>query len=201
MGGMTGQMGSVVNKMNEKNPFMVIAGVFTVILVVFYLFPLQFQIKTLQTVNPKIEELTNDVTETKNNILRVNQYKKEVANLESKYENLQRRIKQKEDIPFLLENISRIADKHGVRIEQIMPQTAIDEPLLENDEGKYFSIPIIIEAQSGFHNFGMFLNQLEREGVFLRLTDYSIQTGIDDPHLCLINLSIELVVFEDGGKG
>ncbi|HOY09366.1 MAG TPA: type 4a pilus biogenesis protein PilO, partial [Candidatus Omnitrophota bacterium] len=115
------QMGSVVNKINEKSPFFLMAGIFVVILGVFYLFPLQFQLKTLQAINPKLEELNRDVAETRNNILRVNQYKKELARLEDKYQNLQRRIKRKEDVPFLLENISRIADKHSVKVEQILP--------------------------------------------------------------------------------
>ena len=194
------QMGSMVNKINEKSPFFLLAGIFAVILVVFYLFPLQFQLKTLQAINPKIEELNREVTETKNNILRVNQYKKELSRVEGKYENLQRRIKRKEDIPLLLENISRIADRYGVRIEQILPQTAMNDPILENNEGKYFSIPIVIEAQSGYHQFGQFLNELEREGVFLRLPNFSLQTGIADSQMVSINLAIELVVFEGGQK-
>jgi len=118
MSNIKNQMGSAVNKINEKNPSFLLAGIFTVILVVFYLFPLQFQLKTLQAINPKLEELNRETTETRNNILRVTQYKKELSRLEEKYQNLQRRIKRKEDIPFLLENISRIADKHGVKIEQ-----------------------------------------------------------------------------------
>ena len=200
MGDVKDQMGSMVNKINEKNPFFLLSGIFTVILVVFYLFPLQFQLKTLQAINPKIEELTREVTETKNNILRVNQYKKELSRLEDKYQNLQRRIKRKEDIPFLLENISRIADKHGVKIEQILPQTAMNDPILESNEGKYFSIPIVVEAQSGYHQFAQFLNELEREGVFLRLPNFSIQTGIEDSQTVSVNLAIELVVFEGGQK-
>jgi Tfp pilus assembly protein PilO len=194
------QMGSVVNKINEKSPFFLMAGIFVVILGVFYLFPLQFQLKTLQAINPKLEELNRDVAETRNNILRVNQYKKELARLEDKYQNLQRRIKRKEDVPFLLENISRIADKHGVKVEQILPQTAMNDPVLESNEGKYFSIPIVIEAQSGYHQFGRFLNELEREGVFWRLPNFSIQTGVEDKQTASINLAIEMVVFEGGQK-
>ncbi|HQO57101.1 MAG TPA: type 4a pilus biogenesis protein PilO [Candidatus Omnitrophota bacterium] len=200
MSNIKNQMGSAVNKINEKNPSFLLAGIFTVILVVFYLFPLQFQLKTLQAINPKLEELNRETTETRNNILRVTQYKKELSRLEEKYQNLQRRIKRKEDIPFLLENISRIADKHGVKIEQILPQTAINDPVLENNEGKYFSIPIVIEAESGYHPFGRFLNEMERDGIFLRLPNFSIETGREDQQTASINLAIELVVFEGGQK-
>ncbi|MFA5260351.1 MAG: type 4a pilus biogenesis protein PilO [Candidatus Omnitrophota bacterium] len=200
MNDVKGQMGSMVNRINEKNPSFLLAGIFTVILVVFYLFPLQFQLKTLQAINPKIAELNREVAETKNNILRVSQYKKELSLLEDKYQNLQRRIKRKEDVPLLLENISRIADKCGVKIEQILPQTAMNDPVLENNEGKYFSIPIVIEAQSGYHQFGQFLNKMERDGIFWRLPNFSIQTGVEDSQTASMNLAIELVVFEGGQK-
>ena len=40
-------------------------------------------------------------------------------------------IKSKEEIPLIMENISRIANKNDVRIEQVMPDTGNEEEILD----------------------------------------------------------------------
>ena len=185
-----------IAQINEKNPYYLVVAIFIVILIIFYLFPLQFQLKTLQSLNPRLESLSREVETTRSNIQRVHQYERELTRLQQQYEKLRKRIKSKADVPFLLENISRIAGQHGVKIEQIMPQTAIDEPVLEDDTGKYFSVPIVMEAQSGYHGFGKFLNALERKGVFLRLPSFSVVGQDANPRMAKVFLTMELVIYE-----
>jgi type IV pilus assembly protein PilO len=190
----------LINKVNEKNPYYLLIALLFCILIVFYLFPIQFQFAALQAISPKITQMRQDLETTQNNIQRKKQYQDELQRHTNRLEDLRRRIKRKEEIPLLLENISRIAGQHGVSVVQLMPQTTLDEPILENKDGRYFSIPIVIEAQSGFHQFGAFINELEREGVFLRLPRFSIAAGSANSRQQDIEMTMEVVIFEQVKK-
>ena len=187
-----------VGKINEKSPYYLLGGILLVILIVFFFFPLQFQLASLQQLSPRIKTLTREVETTRNNILRTPQYQKELDRMRGRYEKLQMRIKKKHEIPLLLEKISRLASRNEVRIvEQDLPQMSLNQPILDKPEGQYFSIPIILELRCGYHEFGRFLNDLEREGVFLRLPQMTIEGDPSDPRVSRISLTLEVIIFEE----
>lgn len=191
-----GQLSQVIAKINEKNPYYLIIGLLFVILILDYMLVMQFQLRTLSSLNPKIKTLAEEVTTTRNNIRRLSQYKEEIARLGGELERINQRIRRREEIPHILENISVLANKNGVKIEQIMPDTQLDEPILKNNEGQYFPVPIIIEAKSGYHNFGRFLNQMEEEGVLMNVSEFTIAANAQDMRWHSIKLTINTIVFD-----
>ena len=168
------QIQGVSSSVVEKNPYLVLIGFILGILLLDYFFIFQFQLKTLMSINPKIENLSEDLKTTKNNIERLPQYQKEIESLKRRLEYVQSKIKSGEEVPLILENISRMANKHGVKIVQIMQDKASERSLGKTKDGEYFSVPIIVEASSGYHNFGQFLNQLEAEGLFIEIPQFTI---------------------------
>jgi len=163
-----------VNAINAKNPFLLIGIVLLVVFILDYLFVMQFQLGTLRSLSPKIKELSEEVKTTKKNIELLPQFRKELTRLSGELGDINRKIRTRQDIPAILEDISRLANKNGVKIQQIMPNTSVEKSLLQNEDGQYFSIPIIMEARSGYHQFGKFLNQLENEDVLLQTRDFTI---------------------------
>lgn len=190
------QFNKLITKINEKNPYYLLIGVLFLILIVDYLVIMQFQLRTLGSLNPKIKTLSEELSGTKNNIQRLSQYEDEIKKLNRQLGRFIRRVKGKEEIPQALENISVIANKNGVKIEQIMPDTSTNEPVLQNSEGQYFIIPVIIEAKAGYHNFGRFLNQMEEEGVFLNVADFTLAANLKEGRLHTIKLTVDTIVLE-----
>ena len=190
------QILGLITKINEKNPYYLVVGLIVVILIVDYFCVMQFQLNTVGSLGSRIATLSQELETTETNIQRMSQYQIEVERLREKLERMSGKIRTREEVPLLLENISRIANKHAVQIEQIMPDKTEGEPILQNSDGEYFSIPVSIEARAGYHDFGRFLNELERDGDFFRVPEFVIAASSDDPMRHAIKLMINAIVFE-----
>ncbi|MCK5215093.1 MAG: type 4a pilus biogenesis protein PilO [Candidatus Omnitrophica bacterium] len=185
-----------ITKIYENNPFLLIGGVILVVLLVDYFLVMQFQLRILGTLNPKISERSQELKTTQNNVERMPQYKKEAGRIESELARASRRIKTKEEIPLVLKDISRIANIHSVRIEEVFQDTSLDNPILENSEGKYYILPVEIQARSSYHDFGRFLNQLENEGAIMNIPEFKIAASSGETAKHSIRLVINTVVLE-----
>jgi Tfp pilus assembly protein PilO len=189
-----------LTKMNEKNPYSAVLGVVAVLLLIDFLAVMRFQIKMLiggpDSLGAKISSLSQEIKTAKTEIARMPQYQAELKQLSEKLKKINRNVKTKEEIPVIMENLSRVANANGVRIEQIMPNTAVTEPVLKNNDGQYFSIPIMIEAKSAYHDFGRFLNQLEREEGLLSMPSFAIAANPVDPLTHQVKLTINAIIFE-----
>ncbi len=190
------QFSQVFTRINEKNPYLFLIGLLVTILVLDYFCIMQFQIKVLSSLNSKTHSLAQDLKTNKDNIARLDQYRKELNKLNEQLEKIGHKMKSKDEIPLILENITRMADENGLKIDQIMPGTMALESLLKNNEGQYFLIPVVMEAQGGYHDFGRFLNQLEKEEVLFTIPYFTISANNNDPFQHLIKLTINAIIFE-----
>jgi len=190
------KISELISKANEKNPYYVICGFLVLLLLVDYFCVLQFQIGALNSLSPQIATLSNDIHTANTNIQKSPQYRTDLKFLKEKLNKVNLKIRSKEEVPLILENISRIANKNGLKIEKIIPQTAEADPILKNEDGQYFSVPIDIEAKSSYHDFARFINQLETEEIFLMIPEISILKNNDDMMHHSIVLLINAIVFE-----
>lgn len=190
------QLAKVINKVNEKNPYYLLLLTLSGLLIILYFFPIQFQVAALQSLGPKVKDLGQEVENSRNNIARMPQYQQELRQLKVKLNYVGKKVKAKEELPNLLETISRIAGKNSVKLEQVMPQAAAQQPVLENSDGKYFAVPIMVEAKSGYHEFGRFLNQLEQEGVFTELSEFTVVEDPGDVNRHTIRMGFKSILLE-----
>jgi Tfp pilus assembly protein PilO len=110
------------------------------------------------------------------------------------------KIRTREEIPLIIDTVSRLAKMHGIRVEEILPNASVSEPILKDNEGQYFSVPLLIKARAGYHNFGKFINQIEREENFFTLGDFSIETNPMDATHPSIKMNLNAIVFEAKGN-
>lgn len=199
-GGIQDQITDLITKVNEKNPSIVIFVAVGMILAVYYVVFLQGKLKELTELSTTISNSQQALDVTKNDIQRYPQYQDEVKNLQGKITALSRKIKSKEEIPGALQNLSQLASKNGVKIEQLMPDTDRGKVLLKNKEGKYVAIPVIIGAKSSYHNFGRFINALEQQGIFSSVADFGLVTNPEDSNQHLLKLVLHIAIFEVADK-
>lgn len=186
-----------VGQINEKNPYALLFIVIIVVLLLDYFFVMRMQIKVINSLTPRITDSSNELERTRKNIARLPQFKTEMKELDDKVGLINTKIHSKNDLPFVLEKISLMANHNGVKIEEIAPDRGDEVSLLKNDQGEYFAIPIILQIQSGYHQFGAFLSQLEREEIFMQIPEFTISDDGGDPREHRIMLRLNAVMFEE----
>lgn len=191
------QLTGIIQKINAKNPYYtIIAGIVVVLVIDFFLL-MQFQLSNLRSLNPKLATLSQDLKLARTNIKQMASFQNEIRQLTVKNQEMNSKIKSKEEIPLVLESISRLASKYGVVIDQIIPNTNSEEVVMKNNDGQYLAIPVKVEAYSGYHNFGRFLNQLENEEKFFTISDFSIIGNTQDAVHHSISLTLRILIFEE----
>lgn len=185
-----------VGALEEKKRYYVLAGILLIIFLLDYFLIMQPQLKTLMTLNPKITILAKDFKKAKEDIPRFHQYQQEVVKLREKKIAIGTKILAKEEIALVLENISRIANRQGVRINQIMPLKDSQQLVLTNEDGRYDTLPILIDAKGGYHDFGRFFNQIEQDPIFMSITDFDMTANTSDPAHHTVRMTITAYVLE-----
>ncbi len=93
-----------------------------------------------------------------------------------------------DELPALLENLSKLAQDSGVKIISLKP---IENVSKADKERRYHSIPIAINASSGTHELGRLLSKLESGPTFFRVTDIKIAAESADIKRHSIQLDLE----------
>jgi len=189
---------SKLTALDEKNRYYVLGGILLFIFLLDYFLIMQPQLKTMMALNPKITILAKDFKRVKGDIPRYNQYQEEVLKLREKKMVSGTKILLKEEISMILENISRIANRVGVRINQIMPIKDSQQLALTNEDGNYYTLPILVDAKGGYHDIGRFFNQVENDPIFMSITDFDITANTSDPTHHSTRITIKAYVL---GKG
>ena len=70
--------------------------------------------------------------------------------------------------------------------------------LVDDNKRSYYALPILVQARSGYHDLGRFLNQLEKSNLFLYVTSFSIIAG-EDARAHALKMNLQAIVFEEKG--
>lgn len=190
----------IIAKINDKNPYYLIIGVLVFFLLMDYFLFMRFQLGVLRTLGPKRSEIADGFRQFETNRSRVDKYKKDVVLLDKKLAVLEGRIRTVEQIPAILEELSRAANRNKIFVEQILPDTNLGDPVLKNADGQYYLMSVVIEAKSGYHNFGRFLNELEETRALMKISQVNISSNVGNPRQHQIKLEVQAVIFEPAGK-
>ncbi|OGW96519.1 MAG: hypothetical protein A2Z81_00710 [Omnitrophica WOR_2 bacterium GWA2_45_18] len=187
---------SIIGKVDEKKRFYLFIGVLVFVFLLDYLILMRPQLSTLMKINPEINILSQDIKQTQDDLLKISFYKSEVDRLRKNIKEVNQMIRSKDEVPLILERISRLANQNSIKIDQIMPNTQGQEILLDNKEQKYFKLPVLVEARGGFHNLGRFLNTIENDKMIVTIVDFDI-TKLNETNTLAVRLTLEAVIFEE----
>ncbi|MCR4336281.1 MAG: type 4a pilus biogenesis protein PilO [Candidatus Omnitrophica bacterium] len=193
------QLKTIFAKINEANPFYLVGGVVFIILAFDFLAVMQFQIRELASIGAQNKELISNVMKTKADIENIPQYQKEIESFKVQLEGTQQKIRSREALSVVLEEVSRAASQDQVGIGKIVPDPSEEKSILKTSDGEYFSIPIAIEAKSGYHQFGHFLNRIERESPFLKIVEFEISATPEVSQKHDMDLTLHAIFFDTMG--
>lgn len=194
------QLTNVSEKISEflknagnRTKYMIFGGILLFIFLLDYFLIMSPQLSTLVKVSTKISTLAADIERTKNDMIRLPQYKTDIEKLKNELALLEQSIQPKEAVPIILERISQQAIADGVKVDQITPGQN-QEMLLEKDGKQYFSLLISMEARCGYHNFGRFINHLENDSIVF-WPDNILMTNVGEQRTNLVKLTLQTIIY------
>ena len=187
---------SSLPQITDKNRNYVLGAILLAVFLIYYFVVMQPQLSTLRVLNPEIALLKQDLQKAREDLQKMNLYQSQVAQLQDKVKILGDRVKLKEEVHIIMEMISLMANENRVRIEQMVPAFDGQQSLLKTKEGNYFSLPIVIDARAGYHDFGRFLNNVENDSISLNVDKFSIVANPQDTMRHVIRLTLRATIME-----
>ena len=180
-----------IRKFVEDNIYCVL-GVFLLIMFLLdYVLITKRQMDALNTLNPQLTLLRQEIAETENNIHKSDDYQAQIARLKEQLQKTGYKIPSKEEV---LDGISRIAHQNKIKIDQMIPGKGMPEVLQKDAEEQYYAFPISVEAQGGYHDIGRFIDQLEKDHVYKTISALTIESNHKDPEHHTVRLMIKTIL-------
>lgn len=188
------------NKLDIKARYGVF-GVLLALLVLLDVFVVMgFQRGALDSLSLGNQTLKTDIERLKNDLLRIDQMKTSLLQSRTQLEAMNMKIRGVTEVSPVLEDVSRMAQTAGVKIEQLTPQAELGQPLITTSSIKYYALPIVVQASSGYHMFGRFMSELESAKLFFNLSHFSIQTQENDRQQRSISAVFKVVLSDTESK-
>ncbi len=191
---------SFMPRMNKKASYSILAVAVAMMVLADYFLIMRLQLKALKTLGSQAVMLKKNIKETENNIQRFSVFENEVDQLKENFEKAKKRAIFPEQVPVVLENISRMAREESVQIDQLMPVKESQAQILKTEETVYFVLPVLIRGQGGYHAVGRFFNGMERETIFMDIKDFEIIQNPMNPRMHTLRGLVNVLIKENMTK-
>jgi len=161
-------------KKNPRKALILMALAAILIIVIYFSFILKPQVSGVAGAMIDVSKISRKLNSARKEILEIPGFKRDISAHKEKVDSYERMLPAEQEIPTLLENLSNMAKSSGVKIEGITP-------IARKEEGKrpsevYQEIPILITAESGYHELGQLLSKLESAERFMKVADIEMKS-------------------------
>ena len=184
------------NSLNDQMRYAILGGVVFLILLLDGLLLVWPQISSISDNNDQIKQISDDTQQVlvdKRGAKGVNKSLQEERNQLS---SLNIKVRPMQEVPAILSTISSIAKEYDVKIDQLIPEYSLLETLNTVEDSKYYALPVLIKARSGYHHFGHFLNKVENGDLFFVMKEFIIQNDEKNPNVHSYSLTIKIILKE-----
>ncbi|MBI3314965.1 MAG: type 4a pilus biogenesis protein PilO [Candidatus Omnitrophica bacterium] len=189
-----------INRADIKVRYGIFAGILLAAFALDYFLLMGPQIRSLKGLAEAAKTASADIQRVSHDLQRIQQIKDGLNSSRAELEAMSLKIRSPQEVPLILEEISRTANQFNVKIDQLKPMPESQETLISTPEGKYYALPIVIKAVCGYHMFGHFLNTLESGHLFFILRDWHMEAGPQDVKGLLVQATLKVILTEKPGK-
>jgi len=189
-----------INRADIKVRYGILGGILLAAFALDYFLLMGPQIRSLKRLGEAAKTASADVQRVSNDLQRIQQIKDGLNSSRAELEAMSLKVRSLQEVPVILEEISRTANQFNVKIDQIKPLPESQEVLINTPEEKYYALPIVIQARSGYHMFGHFLNTLESGHLFFTLRDWHMQAGPEAAKGLLVQATLKVILTDRPGK-
>lgn len=187
---------SKIKKLDPKYRYYIFGGALIFVYLLNYLLILGPLLGSLTKMGTKISELQQSMQSVKSDMNRIDQNRAQLEKIRTQINDVKIKIRSNQEVPLILEDISKSANDYGVKIDQLMPHKDQMEVLVKNDKMKYYALPIMIQVRSSYHDLGRFLAQLEADQIFYNISGFSIVTNPKSATFHTVQLTFKSVISE-----
>lgn len=141
----------------------------------------------------------SDLERVRDAVSKTGLYEKTITSYGEKIDRYEKMLPAEKEIPALLEDLSAMARDSNIKILGITPVVAAPE---KNNRpraaGIYQEIPILINAKSGYHELGDFINNLENARRFMKVIDIGIRANKGTPEKHDVELIVMTYILPKG---
>src|SRR5918992_2547670 len=131
----------------------------------FYVSEVQADIDMRQS---RLTSLRGDIAKGVATAKQLPQFQAQVAELESRLENLRQVIPEEKDVADILRRIQGLATKSNLKIQRFQPGKVVQQKM-------YAEIPYKLQADGTFHNLGAFFDQISKFPRIINVSEISIR--------------------------
>ncbi|MDE1919893.1 MAG: type 4a pilus biogenesis protein PilO [Candidatus Omnitrophica bacterium] len=182
------------NKQSEQTRYgaLIVAVILIVLLdAVFVAMP---QLGAIGNTNSQIKDTSENIRQVLSDYARIGLLKKDLAATRGRFTALSDKVRTTMDVSAILGTISNVANEYGVAIDQLDPEWDGKKALAKAAGAQYYTLPVLVKARCGYHNFGRFLSRLENDNLFFIIKDFIIQNEGSDPRVHEFSLTIDLIL-------
>ncbi len=184
------------NSLDEKLRYAAFGFLLLIVFLLDFALIMNFQLRFIQNSNAEIKTLSADIGRVVADKQRIAQMRKGLESSRAQLQAMNIKVRSVQEVPAILEDISRLANEVGLKIYQLTPQRDTQETLITSPEGNYYALPIMIQARGGYHIFGRFLNRLENANLFFSVRDLRIEAQEKDHNNQLISIAIKVILID-----
>lgn len=178
---------------NKKIYLLMLASL--VIIYLDFTFLINLQLRAIKNLTPKITKLKADIDAISKNIGGMENLKNSQIQARQKLLAKTKKIIPEEDIAWILQYVSELADKNNVKITQMKP---VKEPQAKQEKvplkSKLSPLLIILDLSCDYHALGRFINSLENAQTFFAVQDARIASEQDNYLKQKVNLTLRTYV-------
>jgi len=158
-------------------------------LLVFFLFisPKMKQIKTLEA---KIDKQSNEIAASQAKAAKLDMLKMENERLVNRINELKEQLPEEKEISSLLKQVSDMGIAAGLEIKSWKPAQKTTHP-----SGIVYEIPVAVEVNGTYHNFGSFLSSLTRLNRIVNISDMKIGSPKKERNQTMLAVTFKAATF------
>ncbi len=185
-----------LNRLDIKMRYAIFAVVVLLIGSIDYFLLLRLQFNALNKMDSEFKTLSADTTRVKGDVQRIEDIKKGVVDMRAKLQELNAKVRTVQEASSVFQDISSVANASHVNIDQLSPTKEGREVLATLPDAKYYALPIVISAHSGYHMFGRFLGSLESGNILFLLRDLRMDSGDKNAATVGIQATLKIVLVD-----
>ncbi len=172
-----------------KNQKIILYGIITLSLVFAnYRLFLKPAFSSLAQTAPRLHQAKRQFASDQGMVASIPRYKAQIEQMREAMFAHKKKFSTVQEISELLKDLSEIAKASGVKIVSIRPHPMVESRVDNFTASVYQKFPISIRAVCGYHQLGIFLNRLENNETFMRVSDIKIVSDQKEPtqHLAYV---------------
>jgi Tfp pilus assembly protein PilO len=179
---------------DEQKRLYTIVGVVMVVAVLYLVLLVLPKFNSLSRVSRTVTELNNNISLVNNRMKKLDEMTGRLGKLREEQAVYAAQLPVEKEIPAFLEELAAVAKKNNVKIISVTPQALSDGSNKGKEKQYYYAMPVVITAESGYHQMGQFVNDLEEGQRFLTVEDLKIQNDPGSPRRHNVNMVLKTYV-------